>query len=361
MRPGPVGGSTWRRKGLRIREPGAPVGTDGSVSSHVSVNPHVSVRWRIVIGLLRRLPQGALSRGWGWLAERRFPTWLQRRVNESFAGLMGVDVEEAERPPADYASLSDFFVRRLRQGRRAWPEDAGVPGSPVDGVVGSFGRLDAGTALQAKGVRYEVRELLAGEASRASFARGYFITIYLSPRHYHRIHAPIGGRLTEARAVPGRLLPVNRAAVQSVVDLFPRNERLVVLGESCGIATALVAIGAYNVGRISADFDPSWNAARGGGVTNRPAQGAGLEVRSYDPPLAVMRGQDLMAFHLGSTIVLLIDGARGNRREDGDTGAGADLPPFHPDLREGAEIRLGAPLLAGPLPTDPVSPDGMSP
>jgi len=307
------------------------------------VNSDVPVRWRVVIALLRILPQGALSRGWGWLAERQFPGWMQRRVNGGFARLMGVNVEEAEGTPADYASLSDFFVRCLRDGLRAWPEDAGVPGSPVDGVVGSFGRLEAGTALQAKGVGYEVGELLADEAATGRFASGYFITIYLSPRHYHRIHAPLGGELTEARAVPGRLLPVNRAAVQSVVDLFPRNERLVVLVESGSIETALVAIGAYNVGRISADFDPSWNAARGGGVTNRPG-GRGIEVRSYDPPLPVTRGQDVMAFHLGSTIVLLIDGA------------GGELPPFHPALREGAEILLGTPLLDGPLPVGQPSP-----
>ncbi|HEX9109261.1 MAG TPA: phosphatidylserine decarboxylase, partial [Longimicrobiales bacterium] len=67
---------------------------------------------------------------------------------------------------------------------------------------------------------------------------------------------------------------------------------------------AVVAVGAYNVGRISAAFDTAWNGAPGS-VANQP--GARVEVRRYQPPVPVAPGDEIMAFHLGSTVVLLLE------------------------------------------------------
>ncbi|MGH7444325.1 MAG: phosphatidylserine decarboxylase, partial [Longimicrobiales bacterium] len=89
--------------------------------------------------------------------------------------------------------------------------------------------------------------------------------------------------------------------------------------------TAVVAVGAYNVGRISAAFDPLWNGGENGWVTNR--RGAAIEGRSYTPPIHVTRGDEIMAFHLGSTVVLLFESS-------------VTLGPLSP----GGEIRLGAPI-----------------
>jgi phosphatidylserine decarboxylase len=173
----------------------------------------------------------------------------------------------------------------------------------VDGVIGQVGYIRGGELLQAKGRRYTAAALLADEQAAARFAAGTYITIYLSPRHYHRIHAPCGGAVVAARHVPGALLPVNEPAVQHVAGLFPRNERLVAYIDGPLGRTAVVAVGAYNVGRISAVFDADWREA--GWVTNR--RGARGGARRYDPPVAVAKGEEIMAFHLGSTIVLLVE------------------------------------------------------
>jgi len=309
------------------------------VAGNDSATGSVPLRWKLALAALGRLPQRSLSRAWGWLADRRWPGWFQARVNRVFAALVGVELEEAEHGPEHYDSLSAFFVRRLRPGLRDWPEVDGVPGSPVDGIVGSFGALADGAAIQAKGISYRVSDLL-GDPGEQGFGSGWFITIYLSPRHYHRIHAPLDALVHEARSIPGRLLPVNLPAVRTVSDLFPRNERLVARMETNGVQSALVAVGAYNVGRISAAFDPGWGRGSGMGVTNRPRaekEGREIEVRRYDPALAVSRGEELMAFHMGSTVVLLLDGS------------GPGFPGLHPDLVEGQEIRLGTPLLDGAL------------
>jgi phosphatidylserine decarboxylase len=239
-----------------------------------------------------------------------------------------MDLSEARDPVTSYRSLDELFVRHLRQGARSWPSAPGAAASPVDGVVGTYGAIEAGELLQAKGRRYTVAELLDDHAVASRFQAGSYLTLYLAPRHYHRIHAPVGGSIPWARHIPGRLLPVNRPAIHGIDRLFPRNERLVSLieggaggegGEGGEGAVALVAVGAFNVGRITADFDDAL-------VTNR--RGARPVTREYDPPLAVARGEGHMAFHLGSTVVLLFE-AR---------------VAFSAHMEPGEEIRLGTPI-----------------
>jgi phosphatidylserine decarboxylase len=291
------------------------------------------------------LPKDLLSRASGRAARVRLPRPLQGRLNRLFAQLVGADLTEAERPPEDYASLSDFFVRGLAPGLRSWPVDPRDPGSPADGIIGAHGPIDRETALQAKGIEYGVADLLGSSEAAERFAGGAFLTIYLAPRHYHRVHTPCTGHLYLARRIPGRLFPVNAPATSSVRGLLVRNERLVALLEGDRVAVAVVAVGALNVGSISADFEADPVGARKGRRTGAPAangpRGGTLGARSrdtveksYDPPLRLDAGDPLMTFHLGSTVVLLAKEKSGRPTE------------LRQELRLGREITVGEPLLA---------------
>ncbi len=286
------------------------------------------LHWRAALRLIGHLPQGAFSRGFGHIADVRLPRRARSAVLGAFARATGIDIAEAELPLVEYPSINSFFVRRLRPGVRTWPDDPGVATSPVDGVVGQSGTIRGGTLLQAKGRAYPVHEILADRAEARRYDGGAFLTLYLSPRHYHRIHAPCGGMIRRARHVPGALLPVNAPAVMHVDRLFPRNERLLCAIDGPLGRTALIAVGAYNVGRISAAFDPDWNGGEHGWVTNRGVRA--IEERSYDPGIRVERGAEIMAFHLGSTVVLLFE--RNVRLER---------------LEPGAAIRLGSVIARG--------------
>lgn len=258
--------------------------------------------WRLLAWSMRRLPQGVLSRAFGRLADVRLPRALRPLVLGGFARLVGVDLSEAEHAPAEYPTLDAFFVRRLRPGRRPMPSDPDAMVSPVDGSVSGSGTVEEGQLIQAKGLRYTVSELLGDVDLAARFDDGWYATLYLSPRDYHRIHAPCAGAVSWARHEPGRLLPVNRPLAAVEPRLFARNERLSCILETGPGSVAVVAVGAFNVGRISAAFDPSW-AGPAVGVTNR--RGARPANRVYEPPVPVARGDELMAFHLGSTVVVL--------------------------------------------------------
>jgi phosphatidylserine decarboxylase len=284
------------------------------------------VRSRAMLRVLARLPQGVLSRAFGRVADVPLPRTLRGPILGAFARAVGADPAEAELPIAEYPSLNRFFTRRLRPGARAWPGDPRVAACPVDGAAGQMGDIRRGRLIQAKGRDYSLAELLDDGDEWRRFDGGRFLTVYLSPKDYHRIHSPCDGAIPRARHVPGALLPVNVPAVAHVPSLFARNERLLCYIDGPLGRVALVAVGAYNVGRISAAFDPEWNAPPGKSewVTNRG--GVAPATKTYDPPVPVEQGDEVMTFHLGSTIVLVF--------EPGRVALDASLTP-------GGKVRLG--------------------
>ena len=278
-----------------------------------------------MLALLRRLPKAGMSRSLGMLADVPLPERLRGPVLGTFARAIGAEVDEAELPLEAYSSLNAFFVRRLKPGTRRWPGDPDLVASPVDGIVGEMGRIEEGRLIQAKGRDYSAEDLLGNRFEAGEVDGGHFLTLYLAPRHYHRIHAPLGGAIVHARHVPGALFPVNEPSVSHIENLFARNERLLCHIHGRLGRTTVVAVGAYNVGRISAAFDPAWAGEEDGGwVTNR--KGDLPPERTYDPPVEVARGDEIMAFHLGSTVILLFQPGR---------------VAFDRDLRPGRELKLG--------------------
>jgi phosphatidylserine decarboxylase len=182
--------------------------------------------------------------------------------------------------------------------------------SPVDSRLRSIGAIpEDGRLPQLKGSDYSLEALLGSAEDAAPFRRGVQATLYLSPAMYHRVHAPINGRIRGWRYVPGRLFPVNGPAVRSIPGLFTRNERVCVFLDSDDHAeVALVLVGAANVGRMTLSFADL--------VTNR----GGATVRTTPgEPIPVERGDEVGAFNLGSTVVALVaDGSLVPAARDGD-------------------------------------------
>jgi len=183
----------------------------------------------LTYNVLRLLPRNTLSRMVGAACRVNAPRPVMRAVIRTFARKYGVDATEAERAIEDYPSFTEFFTRRLKPGARPIAPGELLPVSPVDGTVGEIGDIVSGRLLQAKGKHYTLSELLDGPQAAEDaqqFAGGSFLTIYLAPYNYHRIHAPLGGQITGYINVPGTLWPVNAVGVRNVDRLFCVNERL---------------------------------------------------------------------------------------------------------------------------------------
>jgi phosphatidylserine decarboxylase len=253
--------------------------------------------------LLRLYPKKAGSLVVGALARMRLPVGLRRPLVGRFAAAVGANLDEAEKEPGAYVSFLDFFTRRLRPGLRPQaPAVAGGINSPVDGVVIAEGRVEEGALIQAKGLPYRLAELLDDDPLTAEFAGARYETLYLAPKDYHRIHVPLSGACVAVGRVEGELWPVNAASTAATPRLYVRNRRAYWIArgarEAEGLVVAAVMVAATHVG--GAVVDPRWLAGRA-----LPRRGR-LEVAS----LACAPGDDLGAFELGSTVVLLVGGPR---------------------------------------------------
>lgn len=248
----------------------------------------------MTLRILRFLPRNLISRAFGAFAAMERPRWFVRRFKRWFAGRFKINLDEAARPIDEYSSLLTFFTRELKPGARTIDESADALVSPVDAAIGAFGRIENGTMLQAKGMSYTVAAFL-GEAHAADFLNGWYLTLYLSPRDYHRIHAPCAGKIRTTIYRAGTLWPVNPPAVKNIPALFAVNERATPILESAHQKIAIGMVGATNVGSIRLAYRDF--------VTNR---GGASQDLTHEPPVEIARGQHVGTFELGSTVVLLI-------------------------------------------------------
>src|SRR5690606_26799696 len=120
--------------------------------------------------------------------------------------------------------------------------------SPADGVVSQAGTLRGSLLLQTKGTAYRLEDLIEGDAG--SFQGGSFVTIYLAPRDYHRVHVPATGVLTGTTAIPGRLFSVDARPEAAVTDLVCRTDRRACRFETDHGGVLVVLVGALIVASI---------------------------------------------------------------------------------------------------------------
>lgn len=245
-------------------------------------------------------PQHAISRLAGRFAasERR---WLKDALIRRFAAAYNVDMSEAARAIGEFASFNDFFTRELQPGARPLGDTARFILSPADGAVSQVGVIEQGRIFQAKGRHFTAAELLGGDAAGAArFEGGCFITIYLSPRDYHRVHMPAAGRLVQTTYVPGDLFSVNQVTAEGVDRLFARNERLSCRFDGADGHFASVMVGAM----IVAGIDTVWPHRFTGHARTALTEDFSTEARHF------AAGDEMGRFYLGSTVVLLFEPGR---------------------------------------------------
>jgi phosphatidylserine decarboxylase len=253
---------------------------------------------RTAARILEVLPRERITRLVGRVAEQPVPRAVLAPVLSAYVKAFRVDLHEAQIPARGFASFNDFFTRKLRDGIHTVDADPTAIVSPADGRLDDSGPLDAESRFTIKGRDYDATELLGSATDAARYHGGRYAIVYLSPRDYHRVHSPVDGVVRSVRHMPGTLYPVNAIGVEHVPRLFARNERVVVHVETERFGdVAVVFVGAFIVGRITLTID----------APPRPPHGGEPAERHYDPSVAprLARGDELGAFLLGSTVVML--------------------------------------------------------
>jgi len=279
------------------------------------VNATPGLGARLFVAMQYLLPQRLLSRLIGRIARARCAC-VRRPLTRWFVRTYQPELADAERPdPLAYASFNDFFTRALRPGARPLPEEPAAIVSPADGVISACGYCERGRILQAKGRDYTLLALLGGDAAlEARFRDGLFMTIYLAPFNYHRVHAPLAGQLAAAWYVPGRLFSVNDATANLVPGLFARNERVILEFAGPQGACIVILVGALFVGSMATVWHGEVAPYRATGVVALPVDAAAA---------ALERGAELGRFNMGSTVIVLLPPGAGHW--DADLGAARTL------------------------------------
>lgn len=241
--------------------------------------------------------------------------WFKTALIAWFARQYKVKLDDALDPDlSSYPSFNAFFTRALRADARPIDTADDSIVSPADGRLTRFGPIEHGRIIQAKGFDYGLGDLLGKpDADIEMFDGGVTATIYLAPHNYHRIHAPVAGRIAEMQYIAGRRFSVNAVTASWIDRLYCRNERLVCWFDSDIGRYAAVLVGALNVSSIATTMTGEIRSGRDahfaefGGAT-------------------VQRGAEFARFNLGSTIVLALP--RGSAR-------------FIDDLQSGQAVRIG--------------------
>lgn len=268
--------------------------------------------------LTNRIPRALLTRFMGRFSKIEQP--LIRRLSIGLWQLFtDVNLEEAAQPT--FRSLHDCFIRGLKQGARPIAEDPAVLVSPCDAIVGACGAIVDDQLLQAKGFPYTLLDLLHDPDLVRVYRGGRYVTLRLTSAMYHRFHAPHDCTVERVTYISGDTWNTNPITVKRVERLYCKNERAVLrtrLSEAAGgQLITLVPVASILVASIRLHFlDVLLHLKYGG-----PAV--------VDCAAPFRKGEEMGWFELGSTIIVF-------------------APPemkLCDDVRPGAEIRMGQPLL----------------
>jgi phosphatidylserine decarboxylase len=246
--------------------------------------------------LLYLVPKNWLSMFVGKLVHLPLPRPLAALSIKVFGKIFKINFDEAERPYQNYASIGDFFVRHLKSNARPLADSPIL--HPADSQISQIGPIVAGQCIQAKGKTYSVTSLCGSQLLAKEFEDGMYVTYYLCPTDYHRVHSPVDGEVSKAVYIPGDLWPVNGWSTANIENLFGVNERVVLKIDSRMGSALMVFVGATNVGKISLSFDSTVH-------TNLPNRPMVKKEKDYSPQIPVRQGQELGVFHMGSTVVMI--------------------------------------------------------
>lgn len=244
--------------------------------------------------ITRFLPKNHLSYIVGILVHFKWPKFINNFLIKQFAKTYKINLDEAELPIEQYDSLGEFFVRKLKPNLRPVASSWAV--HPADSVITQAGVIQNSQLIQAKEKTYTLENFTKDPKALEKYNQGVFLTYYLCPTDYHRVHSPVSGEIVTVRHIPGALWPVNSWSTENVHELFSINERVFVEIKTDRGPVGVMFVGATNVGQIILTFDSE--------VRGNQLLGDAIFEKQYNG-LLVQKGDELGMFRMGSTVVMI--------------------------------------------------------
>ena len=149
-----------------------------------------------------------------------------------------------------YNSFNEFFIRRIKPGRRRIDAGKNIIVAPSDGKVSAY-EINNSSTFVVKNSVYTVESLLRDSKLAKRYQGGTALIIRLTPDDYHRYCYCTDGIKSHNREIHGRLSTVN-PVINKYIPVYKENSR-----EYCMIRTKELGdviqmeVGAMLVGKIS--------------------------------------------------------------------------------------------------------------
>lgn len=115
------------------------------------------------------------------------------------------NMSDYEMPNGGWKTFNQFFARSVKPGYRpiAAINDDHIITSPADSTNDGQWEVNSDSCVNIKGLEWSLEELLEGSKYKDAFAGGKWTHQFLNTTDYHRQHAPVGGKIVEARVIQG--------------------------------------------------------------------------------------------------------------------------------------------------------------
>ncbi|UDG79095.1 Phosphatidylserine decarboxylase proenzyme [Candidatus Ecksteinia adelgidicola] len=248
------------------------------------------------------LPKLMLTRLVGWISTKKMGQFTHIII-KIFVRYYNIDMKLALNSDlSSYLTINDFFIRSLRKDARPIIKNINYLSFPADGIISQIGLINNKKIFQSKGHNYSLEGLLAGNTRLVNiFCHGLFVTTYLSPRDYHRIHMPCDGVLREMIYVPGTLFSVNPLTASNIPNLFSKNERVICVFETIIGYMIQILVGAMIVSSI----ETIWAGLISGPNKHNGIQHWVYPEKNIENSIKLKKGEEMGRFNLGSTVINL--------------------------------------------------------
>jgi phosphatidylserine decarboxylase len=135
------------------------------------------------------------------------PESLTKESEQTLYDSPAYNMNEYSRPHGGWRTFNQIFARHFKPGYRpiAAVTDQSVIVMPADSTFGGQWEIRKDSHVTVKNLNWKVSELLEGSPYKNCFENGLFMHSYLGPTDYHRQHAPVGGKVLEARVIQGQV------------------------------------------------------------------------------------------------------------------------------------------------------------
>ena len=158
-----------------------------------------------------------------------------------------IDMSEYEEK--NYKSYNEFFSRKIKEGKRSFPEDKTILGSPCDCKISVY-PIEEKTSFVVKDTRYTLDSLIRNRKIARHFQGGYAVILRLTVDDYHRYCYFDDGIKSENHRIEGVYHTVNPIA-NDHVKIYKENTREYTLMKTKHFGDALqMEVGALMVGKI---------------------------------------------------------------------------------------------------------------